>query len=143
MQEKLCSAAEGQTIATMVVDTLQSLRNDASFELFWSKVTSITEPLDIEPLLPHQRKVPESGTGAAHFHQSPEDMYRQHYTEAIDLAVNCIRDRFQQSGYEVYRNLEQLLLKASQNLDFSAEFTFITSFYRDDLQTETLCMLSC
>ena len=93
----------------MVVDTLQSLRNDASFELFWSKVTSITEPLDIEPLLPRQRKVPrryESGTDAAHFHQSPEDMYRQHYIEAIDLAVNCIQDRFQQPGYEVYRNLE-------------------------------------
>ena len=65
-------------------------------------------------------------------------MYRQHYIEAIDLAVNCIQDRFQQPGYEVYRNLEQLLLKASQNLDFSAEFTFVTSFYGDDLQTETL-----
>ena len=68
----------------------------------------------------------------------PEDMYRQHYIEDIDLAVNCIQDRFQQPGFEVYRNLEQLLLKASQNFDFSAEFTFVTSFYGDDLQTETL-----
>ena len=57
LQEKVCSATEGQIIAAMVVDTLQSLRNDASFELFWSKVTSITEPLDIEPLLPCQRMV--------------------------------------------------------------------------------------
>jgi len=31
----------------MVVDTFKSLRNDTSFELFWSKVKTITEPLDI------------------------------------------------------------------------------------------------
>ncbi len=35
LQDKVCSAAEGQTIGDMLVDTLQSLRNDSSFELFW------------------------------------------------------------------------------------------------------------
>ena len=70
-QEKVCSAAEGQTIAAMVVDTLQSIRSDASFELFWSKVTTMTEPLDIEPILPRQHKAPkryESRTAEAHAH---------------------------------------------------------------------------
>ncbi len=65
-------------------------------------------------------------------------MYRKDYFEAIDLAVNCIQDRFQQAGYIVYKNLEQLLLKASINSDFSAEFTFVTSFYGEDLQAESL-----
>ena len=38
LQKKSLSAAEGQTIAGMTVDTLKSLRNDASFDLFWEKL---------------------------------------------------------------------------------------------------------
>ncbi len=80
LQDKVCSAAEGQTIGAMVVGTLQSLRNDSSFGLSWSKVTSFTEPLDIDPSLPHQSKVPrryESGTAEGHVHQSVHDLYRK------------------------------------------------------------------
>ena len=40
LQDKMCSAAEGQQIAAMVIHTLQSLRNDDSFDLFWSRVTN-------------------------------------------------------------------------------------------------------
>ncbi len=141
LQDKVCSATEGQSIGAMVVDTLQSLRNDSYFELFWCKVTSFTEPLDIEPSLPRQSKVPrryESGTAEGHVHQSVHDLYRKDYFEAIDLAVNCIQHQFQQAGYEVYKNLEQLLLKAAISSDFSAEFTFVTSFYGEDLQAESL-----
>ena len=61
----------------------------------------MTEPLDIEPILPRQRKAPkkyESRTAEAHAHQSPKDMYSKHYFEAIDLAVSCIHNRFQQAG---------------------------------------------
>jgi len=71
LQEKVYSAAEGQTIGAIVVDTLQSLQNDVFFELFWSKMKTITESLDIEPILPCQRKAPkryESGTAEAHAH---------------------------------------------------------------------------
>ena len=67
-----------------------------------------------------------------------KDYYRQHYFEAIDLVVNCIKDRFQQPGYEVYRNLEQLLLKAAENLDVKTEFDFVTSFYGEDFQPDNL-----
>ena len=52
--------------------------------------------------------------------------------------MNSIQDRFQQPGYEIYRNLEQLLLKASERLDVTTEFNYVTSFYRDDFQKESL-----
>jgi len=58
---------------------------------------TITKTLDIEPILPHQCKAPkryESGTAEPDPHQSPKDMYRQHYFEAIDLAVNWIQAIF-------------------------------------------------
>ncbi len=66
LQEKVALQLK---IGAMVVGTLQSLRNDSFFELFWSKVTSFTEPFDIEPSLPRQSKVPrryESGTAEGH-----------------------------------------------------------------------------
>ncbi len=141
LQGKTRCAAEGQEICAMVVRTLQSLRSDECFDLFWLKVTKTSEPLDIEPQLPRRHKVPrrfETGSAEGEFHSDPKDYYRQNYFEAIDLAVNCIQDRFKQPGYEIYQNLEQLLLKASESLDVAAEFDFITSFYGNDLDPETL-----
>ena len=34
LQDKICSAAKGQYIAAVEICTLQSLRNDESFDLF-------------------------------------------------------------------------------------------------------------
>ncbi len=36
----------------------------------------------------------------------------------------------------MYKNLEQLFLKAAISSNFSAEFTFVTSFDGEDLQAE-------
>ena len=58
--------------------------------------------------------------------------------EAIDLVVHCIKDRFEQPRYAVYRNLEQFLLKASDMADTNSEFDCVCSFYKDDLQPEVL-----
>ena len=141
LQSKTLSATEGQEVAGMVLRTFQADRNDESFELFWLKVKKFAEPLDIEPQLPRCRKVPrrfDSGTAESEFPQNTKDYYRPHYFEAIDLAVNCIQNRFQQPGYQVYQNLEQLLLKASKGLDIKLEFDFVTSFYGKDLQPELL-----
>ena len=142
LQDKALSATEGQQVADMVVCTLQTLRNVESFDLFWLKVTKSAESLDVgEPQLPHQRKAPrryDDGSAHGDFHADPKAYYRQHYFEAIDLVVNCITDRFQQPGYNVYRNLEQLLLKACQKEDITSEFDYVCSFYKDDFQPELL-----
>lgn len=61
------------------------------------------------------------------FHTSVQAYYRQNYLEAIDLVVHCIKNRFEQPGYAVYRNLEQLLLKASEMADTNSEFDFVCS----------------
>ncbi len=52
LQEKSISAAEGQEVARMVVNTLKSIRNEESFDLFWVKVNTRAAALDIpEPQL--------------------------------------------------------------------------------------------
>ena len=59
LQKKSLSAAEGQLVASMTVETLDSIRNDDSFDLFWTKViTFVTSKNVNEPELPRQCKLP-------------------------------------------------------------------------------------
>lgn len=58
----------------------------------------------------------------------------------IDLAINCLQAWFQQTEYQIYSNLEQLLLKASQGQDYTTEFEHVCSFYKDDFQPDMLCI---
>jgi len=51
------------------------------------------------------------------------------------LIVSFIRDRFSQPGYKAYINLEDLLRKAARCEDFTAEYSFVTSFYKDDFNS--------
>ena len=57
------------------METLESIRNDASFDLFWQSTKKKADSLDIEePRLPRQRKTPkrfDDGTSAGEFHSSP------------------------------------------------------------------------
>ena len=119
LQDKTRSAAEGQAIAGMVVRTLLiTLRSDDSFHLFWLKVTKRAESLKLEPQLPCRTKRPrryDGGLAESEFHDDPKTYFRQHYFEALDLAVNCIN----QPG------LEQLLLKAVEGSDVTTELDLV------------------
>jgi hypothetical protein len=121
---------------------LLTLRDVDSFDLFWNKVTTSAESLEVEePQLPRRRKLPrryDEGTSESEFHTDSKAFYRQHYYETIDLIVNCIQARFEQLGYAVYRDLEQLLVKASLGEDISSELQEVCSFYKDDFQKELL-----
>ena len=53
LQHKTMSAAEGQTLVRMTVETLESIHNDASFDLLWESTKKKAESLEIEePRLP-------------------------------------------------------------------------------------------
>ena len=109
LQDKTRCAAEGQVNGDMVVHTLQATRSDECFDMFWSKVIKIAESFDIEPKLPRWHKVPrriDCGSAEGEFHNDPKTYFRQHYFEAIELAVNCIQDSFKQPKYGVYKHLE-------------------------------------
>jgi len=142
LQHQSMSAAGGQEIARMTIRTLESIRDDQSFDLFWMKVSQfVTLHKANEPQLPRQRKRPrryEEGTSSGDFHETPKDYYRQYYFEAIDLIVNCIQERFDQPGYKVYATLESVLIKACKNEPFEEELKFICEFYKDDLNESLL-----
>ena len=81
LQHSSISAAEGQVIAKMMLNTLRSLRCDDSFNLFWQKVTKMADELEVSaPQLPHQRQIPkhyEDGTAPAKFHATVMEHYRR------------------------------------------------------------------
>ena len=77
LQKKITSAAEGQHVGRMVIDTIQSLRSDESFDLFWTKVSIMAESVEYdveEPQLPRRRKTPrryDDGLTSGEFHDTP------------------------------------------------------------------------
>ena len=71
------------------------------------------------------------GSGPAEFH-STTNLYRQVYFEVFDLAVATITSRFDQPGYKVYSNIEQLFVKACSNEAYEQNFAFIAEFCGDD-----------
>ena len=55
------------------------------------------------------------------------------------MIVKCMTDRFNQPGYRVYSEVEQLLLKACDQEDFDSELKSVCSFYKDDFDPPLLC----
>eukprot|EP00117_Sycon_ciliatum_P045417 scpid51443/ scgid32647/ Zinc finger MYM-type protein 1 len=137
LQKQTLSAADGQASAALTVKTLETMRYDEAFQLFFGRVEVDRKSTGTdEPALPRKRKAParfEIGTGVGHHHENPEDQFRPMYFEALDLAAACIRDRFDQPGYKVYRSLEEVLVHAAiqavtipSSLQASVPFTKMT-----------------
>ena len=137
LQHKDISAIEGQEVASLSVRTLEGMRDEKTFELFWIMVRQLVSEHDIgEPKLPRKRKAPrhlEIGSS-----ESPKEYYKRIYYEALDLAVNCIKNRFDQPGYAMYKNLETLLVTAANKKDYKDCFKIVTDFYGTDLSQSRL-----
>ena len=88
LQQPMLSSVEGHEVAMLTVKTLEGLRTDDNFDLFWQKVEKTRDQLDVdEPQLARRRKVPrrfEQGSAPAEFAVSPKDEYRRVYFEALD-----------------------------------------------------------
>ncbi|XP_065191926.1 zinc finger MYM-type protein 1-like [Sycon ciliatum] len=135
LQATSMSAAEAQHVASLTVKTLQDMRSDQSWSSFYALVTALQGKLDVdEPVLPRRRKVPrrfEDGQAAGTHPERAEDLYRVAYFEALDLAVSSIQERFDQPGYAMYRNLEELLLQALRDDDHTAAMQQVTGLYHE------------
>lgn len=77
-------------------------------------------------------------SGEGYHSSTVEDLYKQHYYEALDGTIATIENRFDQPGYVMYCNLEGLLIKAANQEDFTQEFQKVTEFYETDLNGSNL-----
>ena len=142
LQRRDISAAERQQVTEMTVKTLLSIYSDEKFNLFWQKIISLAESLDVsEPRLPRQRKAPkrfEVGEARPECLTSVEGHFRRIYYEALDLLITCIKNRFDQPGYRIYQNLQELLLSAFNNRNYDEAYDFVSTFYKSDFDTTLL-----
>ena len=127
----------------MTVQTVNSIRTDESFDLFWLKVNRFIEDHDIsKPELLRQRKRPrryEEGSYDGDFHESLKEYFMQQYFGAVDLITNCILNRFDQPGYKIYSFMESLLMKSCKGEEFEGILNEVCSFYKDDFDRDLLC----
>ena len=117
LQETEMSTAEGAHAAGMTTKTLESLRNDESFDSFWAHVNAAFQEVDVErlPSLPRIRKAPrrlDDGNAPAEFPSDCKAHYRQSYYEVLDNVITSIKYRFDQRDFKIYKNLEELIFKA-------------------------------
>ena len=135
-------AAAGQKIAAMTIATLKKVRNDDSFDLFWQKIEKASRSLEVgEPILPRKRKASkryDNGIAQPEFFDDPKPFFRQQFYEALDLVIIGINARFDQPGYKMYANLENLLLKAVKQESYDEYLTAITEFYTSDFDPAQL-----
>ena len=64
----------------------------------------------------------EDGEAPAEFASTIEEHHRQNFYQAIDIVVNCIRDKFHRKDY-----MENLLLKMLREEDFGLGLQQISS----------------
>ena len=142
LQKEELSSVEGHSIAMLTVQTLQRMRSDEDFKLFWKAVNKKRGSLSVDdPVLPRRRKRPcrfEEGLADPEHPETVEDYYHQGYFEALDLAISCIKDRFNQKGYATFSELEQLLLNACCGLPFSNALEKVCTFFSGDFKKPDL-----
>ena len=138
LQSSKMSAAEGQHLAKLTT-TLSTIRNDASFALFWDKEELDARSLDIgEPILSRKRRLPsdrEVGSSSGTQPSLPMDHYKRIYFEALDTVTASLADRFDQDGYHMYRKLETVLLEKDSPLEAVDD---IIALYKDDFSRDLL-----
>ena len=142
LQKKSLSAAEGQRLASLTLDVLKSLRDEDNFKNFYACVLKDQASFQINgPTLPRKRRTPHRlliGTSSGDFHSDPEDRYRQMYYKSLDFVLQAITDRFDQPGYRVYLNLQELLLKACKGETYEDQLETVLDIYKDDLSKPEL-----
>ena len=88
-----------------------------------------------EPVLPRKRKVPRrldyGSADNSFFFETVEDWYRAAYFEALDLVIEAIKDCFDQPGYAIYRNLEELLVKGASGEEFGDQKKQVCELYHE------------
>lgn len=109
--------------------------------MFWNRVILLQKEFEVnDPILPRKRKAPrryESGS-EGHFHESLNDLFCQEYFSILDFIIGYVRDHFHQRGYGVYKQLEDLLLKAIRGEQYQSKFDFVIKFYGDDFNPSLL-----
>ena len=96
-----------------------------------------------DPINTRKRKSPNyftmhlvdaTASKAQDFHpKTCQDHYRVMYYNLLDTVFTSLKDRFNQSSFVVYENIESLLLKTIKGEDTFDESKYIKGIYHDEI----------
>ena len=64
------------------------------------------------------------------------------FFEALDAIVNAIKDRFDKPAFELFSQVEQLLLKSVGTQDVTDELKVLETHFKDDYDAESFITTS-
>ena len=107
LQEKKMSAISGQRLARATLSTIEAMRNDESFDMFYEHVLKKAEGYNMveEPKKGRKRSKPKYSIlqyvdgynkGEAHHPETTKVQFQQIYLAAIDYFVVSLKERFEQ-----------------------------------------------
>ena len=106
------STSQAQSITRQTVITLEKLRDDDCLLLLWKEVLIESKQLDIdEPALGSKRKASRriedcySRSSMGFFQEKFEGFARQIYFDVLDLLVNAIKNRFEQTLNHIRKSI--------------------------------------
>ena len=137
------SAASGQFNAMLTKELLIKIRYETCFGNFYDTVVRKKEmrPSISHPELPRRRKASarfEIGNGTPYFAETPKDLYRKVYFEALDLNIASIGERFDQLSFVVYKHMEGLLIGFLKSEGITLQMEYLKENYGDDIKMKYL-----
>ena len=126
------------------------MRNEHDFKLFYEKIKMSASKIEAisTPMIPRKRKRPNysilqyvtgnpTSTGEAYHPENAHDHFKLIFFEALDAIVNAIKDRFDQPAFELFSQVEQLLLKSVGKQDVTDELEVLETHFKDDYDSES------
>jgi len=110
-------------------------RCDNKFAVLWDIVVREAESLGVEPpVLPRIRRIPRRlDDGSSEYEaEQVEDVYRRLYFSSLDAATTCLSSRFQNSAFELARNVESVVTEAINTGNVPA-LQIISAHYGKDI----------
>ena len=149
-QMKTMSAVSGQHLASLAPKTIQSMRNNSDFDLFYQTVSKKAEQFDNlnKPVLPRERHQSnysilqfvsghEENSDATEPYYPPtvKEHFKAIYFETIDAVHKALKQRFEKPSFIVFSNVEQVLLKSINSKSYQKEYDDFVLVYADDVET--------
>ena len=143
LQTKDVSLQEALRQAAVAVRFFERNRSDEAFCYFYKQVVEESKNFTEPPTLPRIRRPPRryDSDSDPHFHQTPDDYYRQMYFEVIDIIKSEIARRFDQGSLGLLLDIESTLLKAAnfqQGQEHISMKDSVLQFYTKDIDSKKI-----
>ena len=149
LQQEKMSAIKGKSLADLTVQTLEGIRNDRDYNLFYESVEKSAGKIKAvsKSNLPRKRNMPYYSilqfveghkSEELHHPKTAHAYFKAIYNEAIDTIIDSNQDKFEQPGFKVFGQVAQLFLKSVNREDHSDEIMTVESTFRGGYDHDSL-----